>query len=77
MRNNNIIKEVCAKLNISQKELAKLLNISYPTITRWSSKSSTIPNMWKITLNLILENIELKDKLNIIKQSQQIVNELE
>ena len=75
--NKNIIKEICIKLNLTHKELSNMLDISLPTINRWSSDNSKIPQLWILTLKLILENIKLKDKLETIKKAQNILNDLD
>jgi len=73
-KNINIIKEVCTKLNLTQKELWNMLDISFPTIARWSWDNTKIPKMWMLSLKLILENIELKNKLEIIKNGYKILS---
>jgi len=74
--NENIIKEVCKKLNITQKELATMLDTSFPTIARYSSDNSKIPKIGMVAFKLILENIELKEKMKVIKQAQSILNDI-
>ena len=75
-KNINIVKEVCTKLNLTQKELWNMLDISFPTIARWSWDNTKIPKMWMLSLKLILENIELKDNLAIIQKAQTILKNL-
>jgi len=53
-----------------------MLDVSFPTIARWSWNNTNIPKMWTLSLKLILENIELKNKLEIIKQAQKILKNL-
>lgn len=65
----NIIKELCKSLNITQKELSIKLWISLPTIARYSSNIDKMPKSAKFTLNLLLENIELKKQLELLKES--------
>ena len=72
----NIIKEVCKSLKLTQKELSNMLDISYPTILRWSWDNDKIPKMSLLTLKLILENIELKEKLDSIKKAQTTLQEI-
>lgn len=74
--NENIIKDVCIKLRLTQKELASIFNISLPTIARYSSDNSKIPKLWMIAFKLTLENIELKEKLDNIKQAQEILKDI-
>lgn len=74
-KNINIVKEVCTKLNLTQKELWNMLDISFPTIARWSWDNTKIPKMWMLSLKLILENIELKNKLEIIKNAYKTLSD--
>ncbi len=52
-----------AKLNISQHELADLLNVSYPSISRWENGHFEPTKIVKVRLDEILKenNIELEE----------------
>jgi DNA-binding transcriptional regulator YiaG len=70
-KEENLVKKVCSKYNLTSKELAEKLDIPKGTIGRWSA-SNKIPKTAEIALNLMLENKELKDKLtdiNLFKKS--------
>ena len=43
--NKNIIKEICTKLNLTHSELSNMLDVSLPTVNRWSSDNSKIPKL--------------------------------
>jgi transcriptional regulator with XRE-family HTH domain len=69
----NLVKKTCRELGITQKQLAKKLNLSIPTINRWSSDNSKILNLGEMTLYLIIENNFYKNKLNQLKTAQEIL----
>lgn len=52
-----------AKLNISQHELADLLNVSYPSISRWENGHFEPTKIVKVWLDEVLKenNIELEE----------------
>ena len=52
-----------AKLNISQHELADLLNVSYPSISRWENGHFEPTKIVKVRLDEVLKenNIELEE----------------
>lgn len=54
------IKAICAELSITQNELAEKLGIHYTTFSKWKN---AIPKNAEITLDLLLENHRLKNKL--------------
>lgn len=68
---DNIVKRVCAELGITQRELAERMDIPESTIARW--KSGDIPRLAELYLNALLENIDLKTKLQIIKKANEII----
>ena len=70
----NIVKKVCAELAITQKELAEELDVLQSTVSGWAK--GDIPKMTKIALELMLENKELKYKLNIFKEAHKIASNL-
>ena len=71
----NIVKKVCKELGITQKELAEMLDIPHGTVSRWAS-SEEIPKTAKIALELLLENKELKKKLEVLKQLKETLDSL-
>lgn len=70
----NIVKKVCKELNITQRQLSEMLEIPESTIARW--KSGDLPRLTELFLKTILENIELKRKLETIKKAHKIISEL-
>lgn len=71
---DNIVKRVCAELGITQRELAERIDIPESTIARW--KSGDIPRLADLYLNALLENLDLKTKLEAIKQAHEIISKL-
>ncbi len=64
-KKNNIIKQVCKELGITQKELAERIGIPSGTVSRWAS-TGDIPKTARLALELLLENKELKEKLKVL-----------
>ncbi|EPX7483660.1 helix-turn-helix domain-containing protein, partial [Campylobacter coli] len=74
MEKENIVKKVCKELNITQRQLSEMLEIPESTIARW--KSGDLPRLTELFLKTMLENIELKRKLETIKKAHKIISEL-
>ena len=72
-----LVQKVCRKLDITQKELGVLMDISKPTIERWSANNEGIPKSSKNHLALILENYELRKDLSSLVEAVQIVKKYE
>lgn len=70
----NIVKKVCAELGITQKELAEMLEMKPTALSNWAS--GDIPQIGEKALKLLLENKELKAKLDIFKKAYKIASEL-
>lgn len=70
----NIVKKVCAELNITQKELAEELGSHLTTVQKWAS--GDIPKMAIKSLELLLENKELKSKVEKIETVLRLLDEL-
>jgi len=66
LNEENIVKQTCKELGVTQKELAKITSISLPTIERWSS-SNKIPKQNIIFLKLLVKNNNMQNELNEIK----------
>ena len=49
----NIVKKVCKEFDITQKELAEMLDIPQGTMSRW--QNDNIPKMAKLALELMIE----------------------
>ena len=72
--NENIVKRVCKELGITQRELAERMDIPESTVAGW--KGGDLPRLAELYLNALLENIELKSKLEAIKKAHEIVSNL-
>lgn len=72
--NSSIVKDTCAELGITQKELADKLEVSPASISDWAK--GNIPKMTELALKLLIENKELKHKLQIFKEAHKIASEL-
>ena len=72
----NIVKRVCKELGITQRELAEILKVNEGTVRQWSSKGEVMPNV-EVTLNLLLENHQLKMRLDKIKGFAELIQELQ
>jgi transcriptional regulator with XRE-family HTH domain len=59
----NIVKYVCKELNITQKILAEEIGVSEGTVNRWSAKPEDISLQTHKTLQLLLENTQLKENI--------------
>lgn len=53
------IVELRSKLNISQHELASLLNVSYPSVSRWENGHFNPTKIVKLRLDKLLEDNEI------------------
>jgi len=72
--NENIVKQVCKELGITQKELAEMLDVSTSAISLWNK--GDIPKMAKIALECMLELKECKEKLKSIKKARDLIANL-
>ena len=70
----NIVKRTCKELGITQNKLAERLEVSPASISDWAK--GNIPKMTELALKLLIENRELKQKLNIFKEAHKIASEL-
>lgn len=57
----NIVKYTCNELGITQKTLSEKIGVSEGTVNRWSAKPDEVPEQTKKTLQLLLENNQLKE----------------
>ena len=73
-KENNIVKRVCVELGITQRELAERMEIPESTVARW--KSGDLPRLAELYLNALLENIDLKSKLEVIRQAHKTISKL-
>lgn len=69
----NIVKLTCKELDITQKELAERLGVPPTTVSGWVNE---IPKMTELALTLLIENKQLKDKLEVFKKAFKVSSEL-
>ncbi len=69
----NIVKKACKELGVTQKELAEMMGVSPQAVSQWQVET---PKTIQLALELLIENKELKEKLEIIKKAQNIMNTL-
>ncbi|WNL16272.1 helix-turn-helix transcriptional regulator [Arcobacter cryaerophilus gv. pseudocryaerophilus] len=65
LKEENIVKRVCKEFNITQAELSRKLDVSSATVSDWSK--GNIPKMAELALILMLENKEIKEHLENVK----------
>ncbi|MDD2651648.1 MAG: helix-turn-helix transcriptional regulator [Sulfurimonas sp.] len=69
----NIVKKACKELGVTQKELAETMGVSPQAVSQWHVET---PKTIQLALELLIENKELRRKLEIIKKAQDIMNTL-
>lgn len=72
----NMVKYVCTELNITQKALAEEIGVSEGTVNRWSAKPDELPLQIQKTLNLLLENVQLKSNQEKLKKALALIEEV-
>lgn len=72
----NIVKYVCSELDITQKALSEEIGVSEGTVNRWSAKPDEVPLQTKKTLNLLLENAQLKANQEKLQKAISLLEEL-
>ena len=75
MSDENIVKKVTKELGLTQKELAELMGVNDGTPAQWSSKGD-IPDMAKKFMLILIENKNLKDKLNKVTNALLALDEI-
>jgi len=72
---NNVVKDICTKLNITQKQLAEILEVPEGTISSWAVKDE-IPRLGKKAIEFYMQNQKnqkivnsYKDFLNLMKSA--------
>lgn len=71
---NNLVKEVCKELNITQKELAQIMGVSDSTVRGWASNKEISQPMENF-LNCLLENHTQKEKLVKFQTAFKLIDE--
>jgi DNA-binding transcriptional regulator YiaG len=72
----NIVKYVCKELNITQKILAEEIGVSEGTVNRWSAKPEDVPLQTHKTLQLLLENAQLKENQEKLQKAISLLEEV-
>nr|DAR31258.1 MAG TPA: Regulatory protein [Caudoviricetes sp.] len=75
MSEENIVKRVCKELNLTQRELAEIIKVNSGTPAQWVTKGE-VPPTYQYLLELMLENTQLKLKLETIKKAHEIISKL-
>ena len=76
MSDKNIVKKVCAELEITQKELAVKLGVHITAVQKWVANAQNLPLQTQKTLELVLENHKKKQKTEKIDQILRLIDEL-
>ena len=76
MSDKNIVKKVCAELEITQKELAVKLGVHITAVQKQVANAQNLPLQTQKTLELVLENHKLKQKTEKIDQILRLIDEL-
>jgi len=74
MAEENIVKQVCKELGITQKELAEKLGVHLTTVQKWAG-TDEIPNNAKKSIELLMENYQLKKRLNKFQTAFKLIDE--
>ncbi|MBA1437862.1 MAG: helix-turn-helix transcriptional regulator [Epsilonproteobacteria bacterium] len=56
-RQSNIVKDICKELNITQKQLAEILEIPEGTVSSWAVKNE-IPRLGKKAIEFYIQNLK-------------------
>jgi len=56
-RRSNIVKDICKELNITQKQLAEILEIPEGTVSSWAVKNE-IPRLGKKAIEFYIQNLK-------------------
>ena len=62
-KEENIVKKVCKEFNITQKELAEMLDVPQGTVNRWASNND-IPKMANLALSQMLKLKDFEEAQN-------------
>ena len=73
---DTFIYKVCETLGINLKELAFKMNKHYKTMENWRKDESSIPQLDKEYLKLLMQNESLKKELKSLEKHKVILNEL-
>ena len=73
-KEENIVKKVCKEFNITQKELAEILDVLPTNISNWAN--GQINRMAQVALEQMLEIKTLNNKLETLKAFKNLLNDL-
>ena len=71
MSEENIVKQVCSELGITQADLARKLDVPQSTVGTWAQ--GKIPKMVEVALELMIEVKEKDEILLQIKKAQEAI----
>lgn len=71
-RKNNVVRDICKKLNITQKELAKILEIPEGTVSSWAVKNE-IPRLGKKAIEFYMESVKHQKVIESFKEFTNLV----
>lgn len=72
---NNIVKQVCSELGITQKELAEIMGVSPNMPAKWSMAGAEPSNMAIKFMELLLEHKKVVTRLDKFKQAFALIDE--
>jgi DNA-binding transcriptional regulator YiaG len=73
-KESNIVKRVCKELDITQKELAEMLEVHLTTVQKWVA-SEELPKNVEKSVELLLENKQLKERLYKFETAFRLIEE--
>lgn len=76
MNDENIVKKVCKELGITQRELAEILGVHITAVQKWVANADNLPLQTQKSLELVLENYHLKNKVEKIDLILKLIDEL-
>lgn len=74
LEKENIVKSACKELGITQKELSEKLGTHLTTVQKWAA-SEEIPSSAEKSIELLLENERLKEKLFKFNSAFNLIDE--
>lgn len=69
----NIVKDICKKLQITQKDLAKILEVPEGTVSSWAVKNE-IPRLGKKAIEFYIQNKKNQDIIESYKSFVKLLN---
>jgi transcriptional regulator with XRE-family HTH domain len=64
LENENLVKQTCKELGITQKELAEMMGVSRQSINNWANNRTTPPKIF----SRLLELLQIEQKYLIIQK---------